>query len=158
MIHLNINPIPTDIARSYWEGAVDAHGMKPERKISEGTGVPCRHCLNSVSKGDPYLILAYCPFSDLQPYAEIGPIFLHANPCNAYSQNASMPSDYLNGKPRIVRGYDRNNRIIYGTGKIVPPAEIIGYAGELLENLSVDYVHVRSAENNCYTFRIDRAS
>ncbi len=55
--------------------------MPPERRTSNGVGVPCRHCLRNVEAGRDYLILAYRPFPALQPYAETGPIFLHAEPC-----------------------------------------------------------------------------
>jgi len=157
MTSLSFRPIPTAIAKTYWTGAADAYGMKPERQTSDGEGVPCRHCLSNVASGDSYLILAYCPFPERQPYAEIGPIFLHAKQCLSYSDNASIPPSYLRGKSRILRGYDTNNRIIYGTGKVVEPDSIEHYAQELLNNPDVHYVHVRSSENNCYAFRIDRA-
>ena len=49
--------MPTQTAAAYWNGGDDAYGMKPERKISDGDGVPCRHCLRLVGAGDPYLIL-----------------------------------------------------------------------------------------------------
>ena len=156
MAGLRVTPIPTEHAQLYWSGGLDAHGLKPERHISEGTGVPCRHCLNTVSAGEPYLILAYCPFGELQPYAEVGPIFLHASPCDTYDDNEAIPEIYLNGEARILRGYDRNDRIIYGTGKVVHPQDIAAYAEELLDDLTTAYVHVRSSMNNCLAFRIDR--
>lgn len=155
---LHISPIPTEHAESYWSGGLDAHGLKPERHISDGTGTPCRHCLDAVVQGETYLILAYCPFAEMQPYAEVGPIFLHAKPCNAYRQNEAIPAMYLDGEPRILRGYDRDNRIIYGTGKVVPPRDMAHYAGALLGDPAVAYVHVRSSMNNCFAFRIDRSS
>lgn len=135
MAGIRIVPIPTERARRYRDGGLDAHGLAPERHISDGTGVPCRHCLGHVAAGEPYLILAYCPFGALQPYAEVGPIFLHAEPCRAYD-DAAIPAIYREGEPRIVRGYDRGERIIYGTGKVVPPQEIAAYAGELAAWLS----------------------
>jgi hypothetical protein len=71
--------LPTETVRALQAGAADAYGMPPERKISDGDGVPCRHCLKNVGAGEPYLVLAYRPFPELQPYAETGPIFLHAS-------------------------------------------------------------------------------
>lgn len=153
---LHISPIPTEHAESYWSGGLDAHGLKPERHISDGTGTPCRHCLDAVVQGETYLILAYCPFAEMQPYAEVGPIFLHAKPCSAYRQNEAIPAMYLDGEPRILRGYDRDNRIIYGTGKVLRPPDMAHHAGELLRDPAIAYVHVRSSMNNCFTFRIDR--
>lgn len=156
MSGLRVTPIPTEQARMFWSGGLDAHGMKPERHISDGTGVPCRHCLSSVAAGEPYLVLAYRPFGKVQPYAEVGPIFLHAEPCAAFADKEAVPEFYLNGEARIVRGYDRDNRIIYGTGKVVHPRDITAYAQELLDDPTTAYVHVRSSSNNCFAFRIDR--
>jgi hypothetical protein len=53
--------------------------------------------------------------------------------------------------------YDRDNRIIYGTGKVVPPPDMARYAEELLGDPAVAYLHVRSSANNCFAFRIDRS-
>ena len=66
-------------------------GQPPERKISDGDGVPCRHCLGYVEAGAPYLVLAYRPFPAPQPYAEVGPVFLHADPCPAYDPANGLP-------------------------------------------------------------------
>jgi hypothetical protein len=57
----------------------------------------------------------------------------------------------------IVRGYGADDRIVYGTGAVVPTAEIAGRAEELLARDDTAYVHVRSARNNCYQCRIERA-
>lgn len=154
---IRVVPIPTDRASSYRLGEPDANGQIPERHTSDGCGVPCRHCLDNVMAGEEYLVLSYRPFIEIQPYAECGPIFLHAAPCSAYSDNARIPAMYLSGEPRIVRGYDTANRIVYGTGKIVEPGDIVSYSKELLTKAAVSYVHVRSSQNNCYAFRIDRA-
>jgi hypothetical protein len=95
-------PIPTETAAAYWTGGNDAYGMTPERQISDGDGVPCRHCLRLVAAGDPYLILAHRPFPALQPYAETGPIFLHAEPCHAHQPSEAMPP-MLTSRDYIVR-------------------------------------------------------
>ena len=54
--------LPTETARAYQAGAVDANGQSPERHISAGDGIPCRHCQQDVAAGEPYLVLAYRPF------------------------------------------------------------------------------------------------
>jgi hypothetical protein len=63
----------------------------------------------------------------------------------------------LNSSDYIVRGYDAGDRIVYGTGAVTPTAEIVSRAQELLERPDIAYVHVRSARNNCFQCRIDRA-
>ncbi len=157
MTAIRITPIPTETAMALWASGPDANGMPPERHISDGDGVPCRHCLKNVDAGDAYLILAHRPFDAAQPYAEVGPIFLHADPCDAYADHGQVPELHRGGEPRIVRGYGSDSRIVYGTGRVVTGDEIADYAAELLSRDDIAFVHVRSSTNNCYAFRIDRA-
>ncbi|MBC8038507.1 MAG: DUF1203 domain-containing protein [Rhizobiales bacterium] len=149
--------MPTHEARSFQTGAADAYGRVPERRISGGSGVLCRHCLRDVGEGEPYLILAYRPFADLQPYAETGPIFLHAEPCERAAVQSETPAMLLKRAAHLIKGYGADDRIVYGTGKIVTSPELSSSAAAILDRSDVAYVHVRSSVNNCYTCRIDRA-
>jgi hypothetical protein len=148
--------LPTEIVRALQAGAADAYGMPPERKISDGDGVPCRHCLSNVDAGDTYLVLAYRPFPALQPYAETGPIFLHAEACERAAETDALPELFGRTAAYIVRGYSDDDRIVYGTGAVVPTAEIADRAAELMARPDVAYLHMRSAKNNCYQCRIER--
>ena len=95
------------------------------------------------------------PFPALQPYAEVGPVFLHAEPCRRGGGGADIPA-FLDSPQYIVRGYGRNDRIVYGTGRVVATPEIPAAADAMLEDPRISYVHVRSASNNCYHCRIER--
>jgi Protein of unknown function (DUF1203) len=148
-------PIPTPIVRAYQAGGNDANGQAPERMLSDGSGNPCRHCLGMIPKGADMLVLAHRPFPAPQPYAELGPIFLCADPCEA-GGGAGMP-DMLASSDYIVRGYGADDRIVYGTGGVILTPGIPARAADLLGDARVAYVHVRSARNNCYQCRIDKA-
>lgn len=148
--------LPTATVDALQTGAPDANGQIAEQALSDGNGVPCRHCLAQVAADEPYLILAHRPFATVQPYAECGPIFLHADSCPRYAGGAALPP--MLGSPHyIVRGYSSDERIRYGTGRVVPTAEIAAYALELFAREDVAFLHVRSATNNCYQCRIERA-
>ncbi len=149
--------IPTEDARKFQAGAPDAYGLTPERRVSDGDGVPCRHCLQDVAASEEYLILAYRPFPALQPYAETGPIFLHARACEQAGATHETPTMLAKRAAHLVKGYSRDDRIVYGTGKIVPSADLTAEAANILTRDDVAYVHVRSSVNNCYTCRIERA-
>ncbi|MEQ1953632.1 DUF1203 domain-containing protein [Mesorhizobium sp. CN2-181] len=154
---IRFQALPTDAVRALQHGGVDAYGFTPERKISDGDGVPCRHCLRTVAAGKAYLILAYRPFPALQPYAETGPIFLCAEECDRAPETDVLPDIFRPTPDYIVRGYGHDDRIVYGTGAVTPTQNICGRAHELFERDDVAYVHVRSARNNCYQCRIERA-
>jgi hypothetical protein len=149
--------MPTDDARAFQRGEPDAYGMTPERRTSNSDGVPCRHCLRNVAAGEEYLILAYRPFPALQPYAETGPIFLHAAECERALETDVMPELFRASPDWIVRGYGHDDRIVYGTGAVTPKKDVCTRAHELLQRADIAYVHMRSARNNCYQVRIDRA-
>ncbi len=151
---LIFNPIPTAIVRAYQAGGLDANGQVPERKVSDGDGNPCRHCLKMIPEGAEMLVLAHRPFPAPQPYAELGPIFLCADECEA-GGGAAVP-EVLESPDYIIRGYGADDRIVYGTGSVVPTVRITAEAEVRLADPRVSYVHVRSARNNCYQVRIDR--
>ncbi|SMF52275.1 Protein of unknown function [Xaviernesmea oryzae] len=147
--------MPTKDAAHLWNGGADAYGHRPETKVSDGPGHPCRHCLKNIDAGQELLVLAYRPFPDLQPYAETGPIFLHKEPCERYAAQEVLPP-MLSSTDYIVRGYGRDDRIVYGSGAVTPTEKIASRAAELLARDDIAYVHVRSARNNCYQCRIDK--
>jgi hypothetical protein len=156
MTTISYAAMPTHEARNFQAGAADAYGRKPERHVSDGKGVPCRHCLRDVAEGEPYLTLAYRPFPELQPYAETGPIFLHAYACERAAAQSETPAMLLKRASHLIKGYGPDDRIVYGTGKIVTSPELSSSAAAILDHADVAYVHVRSSVNNCYTCRIDR--
>ena len=148
--------LETEVVRRLREGAPDANGQVPERRIAESGGLPCRHCMTQIGVGEPYLTLAHRPFPAPQPYAEVGPIFLHAEACPRGGGDAAVPL-FLESPTYIVRGYGRDDRIVYGTGRVTATDAISETAAKLLGDAKIAYVHVRSASNNCYHCRIERA-
>jgi Protein of unknown function (DUF1203) len=151
---MRFTAIPTEQARHYQSGGADANGQMPELTVSDGGSNPCRHCLRMIPKGTGMLVLAHRPFPAPQPYAEIGPVFLCADGCEA-GGGVAIP-EVLRSPDYIVRGYGGDNRIVYGTGGVVATGAIPARAEALFGDARVAYVHVRSARNNCYQLRIDR--
>ena len=122
--------------------------------MSDGGGNPCRHCLRMIPEGAGMLVLAHRPFGSLQPYAETGPIFLCADACDA-GGGEEVP-EILASPDYILRGYGPDERIVYGTGGVVPTGRIAARAEEVLAMPGVAFVHVRSARNNCFQVRVER--
>ncbi|MBL8563701.1 MAG: DUF1203 domain-containing protein [Gemmobacter sp.] len=141
--------------RALQGGAPDANGMPPERHRATGAGNPCRHCLDLIPEGAGMLILAHRPFPSLHPYAECGPIFLCAAPCTR-GGGASLPA-LLTSPDYILRGYGADDRIIYGSGAVLPTHALIAEAEARFANPAIRYLHIRSARNNCFQCRVERA-
>ncbi|WP_333830017.1 DUF1203 domain-containing protein [Pararhodobacter sp.] len=152
-------PLSDATAAHYRRGGLDANGLPPERRISDGSTIPCRHSLRLVPRGEPYLIVAHRPFDGLNPYTETGPIFVSATE-GAGSEHGPVPGPelpaFLTSPQYIVRGSSADERIIYGTGAVVATGAIIEACAGLLARADVAFVHIRSASNNCFHVRAER--
>ena len=95
------------------------------------------------------------PFPSAQPDAELGLIFLRADPGDA--GGAGRPA-ILALPDYVFRGYGADDRIVYGTGGVVATEAIPARAEALFVDPRVACLHVRSARNNCYQCRIDHQS
>ncbi|MEO1107194.1 MAG: DUF1203 domain-containing protein [Pseudomonadota bacterium] len=150
-----ITALPTDEVRTLQQGGPDAYGVTPEHAVSTGAGNPCRHCLQNIPEGAPMLVLAHRPFAATHPYAETGPIFLCAEPCERY-EGDELPEILTSSPDYLIKGYGQDDRIVYGTGVITPTDQIGAKVKDIFDRPDVAYIHVRSARNNCYQARIDR--
>lgn len=151
---LVVRGIPTEHVQALRSGGPDAHGQAALRATAQGLGNPCRHCLGLIAEGDAKLVLAYRPFDAAQPYAETGPIFLHANDCERYEAEA-LPAWFAHLAPALVRGYDAKDWIVYETGRVVPGTELAEACRAILAREDVAYVHIRS-KFNCFQCRVER--
>lgn len=157
---LRYEPLDTALVRALRAGAPDANGMPAERHVAQGPGNPCRHCLDAIPAGRDMLILAHRPFPAPQPYAEVGPIFLCADDCAAWRPtfDGALPPILRSSPDYLLKGYTRDHRIAYGTGRIVACDGIADYAASVLADPAIAFVDVRSARNNCFQLRIRRAT
>lgn len=155
---LIFSALPEPVAAALRAGSLDANGCPPERLVSDGAGTPCRHCLADVPQGRGLLVAAHRPFPAPQPYAEIGPIFLCAAPCARHPDTPQLPAMFAGWPAMLVRGYGRDDRIVYGTGAVVEAPAIEARCRALLNDPRVAYIHLRSAANNCYQGRVDRGA
>lgn len=154
---LRFLPLATALVRSLQAGGPDAYGRPPERRLSDGDGVPCRHCLAEVPAGRSYLVLALRPFATLQPYAETGPVFLCAEPCPRHPETDETPTLFRTWPRLLLRGYDVAERIVYGSGTLTSGDDLAGVASRLLARPEIAFLHLRSATNGCFQCRIERA-
>jgi len=158
MTEIRFVAMPTEDVQALRSGKPDANGQMPERHVAEGSGNLCRHCLSDIADGNPMLVVAYRPFPEAQPYAEVGPIFLHAVDCPRHAETAEPPRLFLDHRERmLVRGYKADDRIKYGTGQVVPTKELATACAAIFDDPDVAYLHIRSASNNCYQCRVDKA-
>lgn len=156
-MQLHYHPYDSGFVATVRAGGPDAYGNPAEHAVSDGAGNPCRHCLRHIPKGAPMLILAARPFPKPQPYAETGPIFLCGGNCAPWS-GEDVPEILTSSPDYLLKGYNAENRIVYGSGKVVPSELLPAYAETLLGDPRIAYVDVRSSRNNCFQTRITERS
>jgi hypothetical protein len=151
---LDFRPIPpADLQKVRMAGRDEAGNPLTPQLVSDG-GDPLRCCLRETRPGDRVLLIAYTPPGTSGPYAERGPVFVHADPCPGYGTPHRYPPE-LSHRQQVVRAYDRSGQI--ADGVLVSDGdhaqEVIG---ELLSRPGIALVHLRNVGWGCYNFAVVR--
>ncbi|MDQ6860067.1 MAG: DUF1203 domain-containing protein [Verrucomicrobiota bacterium] len=144
--------LPTEVAKSARD---KAELGTPDHKVSVvelEQSAPCRHCLTWAKTGERVILFPYQAIASDRPYAESGPIFVHADPCPRYDASDEFPPELRNG--RVIRAYNYAHEIVAAEMANGVPEET---AARLLQNPCAAFLHVRSATHGCYTFKVERA-
>lgn len=148
-----IAPLPTEVAdtarRIAKTGAPD-HAIVT---ADSSNGFPCRHCLRWAEPGERVILFPFASITPGHPYFESGPIFVHAEPCERYSQVDEYPAAFRGS--RVFRAYDSGQNMT--DAKVVNGETPEAVIEELLENRETAFLQVRSISRGCFTMRIERA-
>lgn len=131
------------------------YGHPAHREVATSYG-PCRVCLETFEAGEENRILfTHNPFGEHENLPLPGPIFIHEARCTRYPKSADFP-DALRAIPMTLNAYASGRRLLAQEpvldGKVEPKIE------RLLDDLRIDYIHVRNREAGCYMLRIERIS
>lgn len=148
-----IVPLPTELAEKARRAAESGAKDHTVIKVDSPTGYPCRHCLRWAQPGERVILFPYASIPPGHPYSEIGPIFVHAEPCERYSANREYPADFRSG--RAFRAYDKDYNMI--DAEVANGDDPEPVLEKLLENPKTKFVDARSVTRGCFTFRILRA-
>ena len=79
----------------------------------EEGGSPLRCCLRPAEAGERLVLIAYRPFRRPGPYAEVGPVFVHADRCAGYTEPERYPTGYRSWNTMVFRPYHFDGRMAY---------------------------------------------
>jgi hypothetical protein len=113
-------------------------------------GSPLRCCLRDSEPGERIALISYRPFPWRGPYAEAGPVFVHAEECSGYSESSQYPVGFAHRR-QLLRAYDSRHRIsdALQAKDGSQACEILGW---LLSRPDIEFVHSRNLEWGCYMF------
>ncbi len=114
-------------------------------------GTPLRCCLTEAAVGEEVALLAWRPSAIPGAYAEVGPVFIHAQPCPGPA-GTGYPEGFRH-RQQLLRAYDGQGRAV--DNEIVNGAGAEDALHALLARPDVAYVHSRNPLAGCYMFRVD---
>jgi len=145
-----IEAIPADTLTTIRATGRDEAGNMPRAVTDDDGGSPLRCCLRDALPGEHLLLISYTPPGVTGPYAERGPVFIHAESCDGYQDTTAYPHA-LGHRKQIVRGYDQDGNM--ATATIVTD----GHEAErelttILARPDIRVAHVRNVAAGCYNF------
>jgi hypothetical protein len=155
MLPIRIVAIPTEVAEAVRATLRAPVYDFPAHEELATDAAPCRHCLRTIKAGeDRQILFTYDRFAGIESLPQPGPVYVHADPCPRYSEDAGFPEE-LRGSPRTLEAYARGRRLV--AQEYVADGEFEPAIEKLFSRSEVDYLQVNSTTAGCFTFRIERA-
>lgn len=151
-LNYRVVPLPSEVAEAARQAAAAGASDHATIVADSPTAYPCRHCLRFANPGERVILFPFASVPSDRPYAETGPVFVHAEPCERYADTETYPPAFRMN--RVLRAYNSNYDMI--DAAVVNGEEPQAVIEKLLENPETDFIHVRSATRGCYTMGIER--
>lgn len=152
MTELNVIPIDPSRLEAMREAGKDEHG-NPFAGYAAAGWEPLRCCLRIAREGEHIALISYSPFTERSPWAEVGPVYVHADACEGYA-SGELPPELRTG-PRILRSYQADGSLDYDDILFVRDGEDLEPAlRDLLARPAVAAVHVRASLTQCFTYEV----
>jgi hypothetical protein len=122
----------------------------------EEGGSPLRCCLRPAEAGERLVLIAYRPFRRPGPYAEVGPVFVHADRCAGYTEPERYPTGYRSWNTMVFRPYHFDGRMAYPALAMVDGPAAEQAIATMFADPTVEMIHARNVYAGCYMFAIHR--
>jgi hypothetical protein len=136
----------------------DEFGNEVIELLATGKG-PCRISLKPFEVGrDKRLLFKHSPFQKENAFNQPGPIFIHKEDIEPYSDIFRFPPEIKADKehfPLSLIGYDSDQRMIFS--KLVGDQDIDELINKVFTQQSdIQFLHARNSEACCYICKIER--
>ena len=149
-----VTPLPrAELARIRTAGTDDFGNPVLPRINDDPHGAPLRCCLRLAKVGERIALIGYRPFAALSPYAEVGPVFLHAEECGGYADTDRFPAGFRHRR-MVLRAYDHEGRI--ASAEFVDGSDAEAAIESQLARAEVAFLHFRAETYGCYQFAVRR--
>ena len=146
-----LDPARLDAVR---EAGVDEFGSPVAPFAASGDGEPLRCCLRFARAGEAIALISWAPFTDVSPWREVGPVYVHAEGCEGYSEPC-LPGDLRRGQ-LLLRTYHADGSMDYEHNTVVMDEDVEPLLDQLLAEPDVALVHVRTLRPQCFLYAVTR--
>jgi hypothetical protein len=146
-----IDPARLGVVR---DTGADGHGNQLRPFDATGEGEPLRCCLRYAEPGERITLISYAPFEQPSVWREVGPVYIHAEPCEGYTPTGGLPEQLATG-PRVLRTYRADDTMNYEHNTVVTDeADLEPIIERLLSEPDVTTVHVRTLAPQCFLYAV----
>lgn len=146
-----IDPARLDAVR---QAGGDEHGNPFTPYDATGQGEPLRCCLRHATPGERIALISWAPFTEVSPWREVGPVYVHAERCDGFA-GPGLPPELDHG-PRVLRTYHADGSMDYAHHTLVDEEDLAPVLDRLLDEPEVATVHVRTVLPQCFLYAVTR--
>lgn len=149
-------PIPTETAARWRATGRDDRDQAVHRRVVDGPGFPCRHCLRLGTPGETMLLGSFDLPHPRGVYWTPSPIFLHAEACPRFDEeNMIAPIVTTNGIVS-VRSYDTAEMCLYDLGVVCEGRDVAAPLQRALADPRTRFVNIHIARPGCLLAAVER--
>ncbi len=118
-------------------------------------GTPLRCCLREARIGESVALISWRPLQEAPTsvYAEVGPVFIHADDCSGYQDHHSYPQGFRHRR-QVLRSYSVAGDML--DTKLIEGEQAEAGIAALFEAPEAVVLHSRNVEAGCYMFAVYR--
>jgi hypothetical protein len=148
--------IPSETAARWRVTGRDDRSQVLQRRVADGPGFPCRHCLQLGEEGDAMLLGSYHLPHPQGIYWTPSPIFLHARDCTRFAAANEIAPIVLANASISVRSYDAEEMCLYDLGAVSEGKDVAPVLMRALADARTRYVNIHTARPGCLLTAVER--
>ena len=149
-------PIETPAAERFRRTGRDDRGLPLHRRMVDGPGFPCRHCLQLGAPGEAMLLGSYDLPHPRGVYWTPSPIFLHEAPCARFEAGNEIAPIVLANGLVSVRCYDAEEMCLYDLGAVSEGGDVAPLLDRALADPRCRFVNIHTARPGCLLCRVEK--
>ena len=149
-------PIPTETAARWRTTGRDDRDNPLIKRIVDGPGFPCRHCLRLGAPGEEMLLGSYDLPRPQGVYWTPSPIFLHAEDCPRFTTEDAIAPIVLAPGIVSVRSYDAEQMCLYDLGAVSEGKDVAPILARAVADPRTRFINIHTARPGCLLTAVEK--